>query len=69
MFEGVLQGSGAGGNSFGVGEVGYSPPHGPGPGGGSEQGIQINYREASPAASGRKFGVPTFGDDNEGGGF
>ena len=53
-----LQCSGAGGNYFRVRDLGYEPLHGFGPGEVSAQGVYMNYREASPEASGQKLGLP-----------
>ena len=36
--------------------------------GGSTQGSYMDHWEVSPVVSGRKLAVPTFGDDNAGGG-
>ena len=63
-FWGVFKGSCAGGTFFGVIDVGDDPPHGPGPGGGSTQGIQTYHWEANKAAGGCDFRIiaPEYGD-------
>ena len=65
---GVIQGGGAGSTSFWVGYVGDDPFHGRGHWGDSTQGSYMDHWEGSPAVSGRKLVVPTFGDDNARGG-
>ena len=60
---GVIQGSGAGGSSIQVRDVGADPPHGKVPGKFPAQGRQSDYREERWG-----LGVPTAGYINLGGG-
>ena len=64
----VLQCSGAGSTSFWVGDVGDDPSNGRGHWGVSTQRSYMDHWGVSPAVSGRKLVVPTFGDGDVGGG-
>ena len=65
----VIQGGGSCSTSFWVVDVGDDPLHGRGHWGVSTQVRYMYHWEVSPAVSGRKLVVPTFGDGDAGGGF
>ena len=62
----VFQGGGAGSTTFGVGDVGCDPPHGPGPGRVPTQGSSTDHWVTFPEVIGRDMGVSTSGDDDSG---
>ena len=61
-----FQGSGAGGTTIWVRDVGDNPLHGKIPGGLLAQSRQSDYRETAEAMGGWELGVPTYGDSNGG---
>ena len=65
---GIIQGGGSGSIYFWDGDVDDEPPQGPVNWGVSTQVSHMNHCEAAPSVSGRNLVVPTFGDDDAGGG-
>ena len=58
----------SGDNYLLVGDIGYDPPHGPGPGGVSSQSINTYHRNTTKSECRWELGIPAAGYDNAGGG-